>query len=380
VARSPGLRGPRPRGAYGRSCPLYKERAVRDHTELASCIDRYLTEGTRHASFNGCARGSIFVIVLSDRDLEGLLAPQALILAVEAAARAQDEGPVRAPPRQHLEWDRNTLLTMPAVSPEVLGVKLVSVVPANANRGLPVTNGIMVLNDRETGLVLALMNAAALTAQRTGAVGALGVRYLTPPDVSSVGIVGCGVQGVWQAIFACAIRPVREIFCLCRSTASFERFSSMLRRYAPHITPTPCKTAHELLARTQVVITATTSSEPVLPDDLSLLEGKHFISIGSFKPTMQELPDAVYRLAGELAIDSEAAREEVGDVINPVRKGMLKETDVFNIAQLVTGKRSVDVTRTTAYKSVGMALYDLYVAQALCAEARRRGIGQQIEL
>jgi ornithine cyclodeaminase len=129
-----------------------------------------------------------------------------------------------------------------------------------------------------------------------------------------------------------------------------------------------------------VVITATTSSERVLPDEPSLIKGRHFISIGSYKPTMQELPDCVYRLAGRLVIDSEFAREEVGDVINPVRKGILKEADVFSIGKLITGQRSVDLCRTTAYKSVGMALYDLYVAQAFYEAAVHKGIGHHVHL
>ena len=89
-------------------------------------------------------------------------------------------------------------------------------------------------------------------------------------------------------------------------------------------------------------MTATTSAEPVLPDESNLLVNKHFISVGSFSPTMQELPDSVYRLAGLLAVDSQHAGQEVGDVINPIRKGIIRESDVFSIAECVTGKRTLD--------------------------------------
>ena len=67
------------------------------------------------------------------------------------------------------------------------------------------------------GRRVALLNAAALTAQRTGAIGALGVKYMTPADTASVGIIGAGVQGAWQAIFACAVRPIREVLYVARS-------------------------------------------------------------------------------------------------------------------------------------------------------------------
>lgn len=95
---------------------------------------------------------------------------------------------------------------------------------------------------------------------------------------------------------------------------------------------------------------------------------------------MQELPDSVYRLAGQLVIDSDAARHEVGDVIGPVARGVLNAKDVFSVGQLVTGRRSVDVHSTTAYKSVGMALYDLIAAQVAYSAAKLRGIGREIEL
>ena len=88
---------------------------------------------------------------------------------------------------------------------------------------------------------------------------------------------------------------------------------------------------------------------------------------------MQELPDSVYRLAGLLAVDSEHACHEVGDVINPLGSGLLSETDVFSIAECVTRKRTLNTARTTVYKAVGAALYDLFVARALYQAAEAQG-------
>lgn len=320
------------------------------------------------------------MIALSDRDVSELLSPQELLAAIEAAVRLCESGLAVVPPRLHLEWNGNTLLTMPAAAGGTLGTKLVCVAPGNTSRGLPVTNGLMVLNDGQTGLPVAILNAAALTARRTGAVGALGTKYMTPANLETVGIIGTGMQGTWQAIFTCAVRPIREVFYVCRSSASAERFRAAISHHVPAVELTQCADARELLTRASLIITATTSAEPVIPDDAALLEGKHFISVGSFRPGMQELPDSVYRLAGELAIDSEYARHEAGDVMGPVERGVLKGTDVFFIGQLVTGRRSVDVSRTTAYKSAGMALYDLTAARVAYESAKRLGIGQEIDL
>jgi ornithine cyclodeaminase/alanine dehydrogenase-like protein (mu-crystallin family) len=253
-------------------------------------------------------------------------------------------------------------------------------VPGNAARNFPVTNGVMVLSDGESAVPIALMNAAALTAMRTGAVGALAVKYMTPDDTQSFGIIGCGVQGAWQVIFASTVRPVDEVFCVARSASRLESFKATVGQHAPRLRITPCRDARELLQKTCLVIAATTADKPVLPDEPALLENKHFISIGSYRPTMQELPDAVYRLAGHIVIDSDAARHEVGDVIAPLKKQLVKQADVYPIGELVTGRRSVDTARTTACKTVGMALFDLFVARALYERARSAGVGTEVAL
>jgi ornithine cyclodeaminase/alanine dehydrogenase-like protein (mu-crystallin family) len=322
----------------------------------------------------------VVLIALTREEIIGLLSWPEVIAVVEAALRAKQEQLCVVPQRHHIEWQGNTFLAMPAVGLKSAGVKLVSVVQGNVARGLPVTNGLMVLNDAVTGVPLAVMNAGTLTAIRTGAVGALGVKYMTPRDTASVGIVGCGVQGTWQAIFACAVRPIREVFGLYRSPQSFERFVATLTRHAPGVRVVPCADARELLKCTAVVIAATTSPEPVLPDEPALLENRHFISVGSYQKSMQELPDSVYRLAGELAIDSESARHEVGDVIRALDQGFLKSSDVYVIGDLVAGRRSVNVERTTAYKTVGSALFDLFVAEALVEAAKRNGVGAEVAL
>jgi ornithine cyclodeaminase/alanine dehydrogenase-like protein (mu-crystallin family) len=96
------------------------------------------------------------------------------------------------------------------------------------------------------------------------------------------------------------------------------------------------------------------------------------------EPTMQELPDAVYAQAGLLAVDSLHALHEVGDVINPLRRGILEESDVFAITECVKGKRSISIARTTAYESVGAAIFDVYVARAPFQAATSQGIGREI--
>ncbi len=319
------------------------------------------------------------MLILTHSDLLDLLPPASIIEAVQRGVRALQAGAVAVPDRSHLHWQGSTLLTMPSGNDAFLGIKCVAVTPSNAQRDLPVTSGAMLLLRADTGAPIALMNAAALTCQRTGAVGALGMKYMTPANTDSVGIVGIGAQGLWQAIFACAVRPIETIFYVARTDDAAARFESGLAARVPRVKRVRCGDADELLARTSLIITATTASSPVLPDEPRLLEGKHFISIGSFKPSQQELPASVCRIAGHLAIDSQAALREVGDVLRPLESGVLRSADIFHIGELVTGSRTIDVDRATAFKSVGMALYDLYVAAAFYEHAVASNIGTQVD-
>jgi ornithine cyclodeaminase len=320
------------------------------------------------------------MLVLSNRNLQRLLTSAEMIAAVEQACIAVEEGRVVAPTRQRIAWGDNMLLTMPAVSAQGAGVKLVHVIPGNAARGMPVTRGVYVLNDSATGDVLATLNAEALTAQRTGAIAALAARHLAPAGLDSLGVVGCGTQGAWAVISICAVQPIRVVHCVPRSSAGFERFKATLAGHVPGIRIETYPQAAQMLRRTSLVLAATTSSTPVLPDEADLLAGKHFISMGSFRPDMQELPDAVYRLAGQVTVDAAAAREEVGDIAGPLQRGILQLTDVLTIGAVVTGRARVDLTLTTAFKSVGMAAFDLFAAHALYRAALAAGVGICVDL
>ncbi len=320
------------------------------------------------------------MLVLTNDQISSLLGFDEVIASVEAAMVATENKTAVAPQRIHIDYGNNSMLCMPAISTDYLSTKLVAVVPGNKKNQLPVINAVLLLQDKHTGIPLALMNAGKLTALRTGALGAVGLRYITPANIDSIGLIGLGVQGFQQAVFACSVRPLKTIYVLKRNAEAFQQFNQYVHRYFPKVKIVACKTATEMLGKTDIIIAATTSATPVLPDEKALLKGKHFISIGSYKPTMQEFPDAVYRLAGNLVIDSDAARHETGDIINPVKKGIIKPKNVFTLGKLITRKKQVNVLETTVYKSAGMALFDLFLAEALYKKALKKNIGTVADL
>ena len=318
------------------------------------------------------------MLILSENDVAHLLSPQQVILAVQEALMACENNGVTVPARMHLPFGQATLLCMPALSTDYFSTKLVSVFPGNAKKNLAIIQGALVLNDGQSGQPLALLNAAPVTALRTGALGAVAVKYLTPATETSVGLIGCGTQGQQLAAAVCAVRNINTLYFFDRSGQHTEALRMLLHRHYPAVSALSCSSAEAMLSKTNTIITATTSDLPVLPNDEKLLTGKHFIAMGAYKPTMQELPDAAFRLTESLVIDAEAARHETGDVINPLDRGWVQEADVFTLGKVLTGQRKVDVAKTTLFKSVGMAAFDLFVAKALYAAALKDDVGTRV--
>jgi len=94
---------------------------------------------------------------------------------------------------------------------------------------------------------------------------------------------------------------------------------------------------------------------------------------------MQEIPDAVFKNADQIIVDTEHALLESGDVINPVEKGLVAKGQIIGISKIISGKKHLSDSSTTIFKSVGMALFDLAAAQYLFEKALVKGIGTEVE-
>ena len=302
---------------------------------------------------------------LSPEIIENSLTPAEIIAIVKAGIIKYETGLYEVPTRLHLESEGITNLVMPATGSNYFCTKLVSVVPSNPQRNLPIVVGTVVLSKMETGETIALMDAPMITALRTAAVGALGVDLISSKKTTKIGIIGLGVQGIWQTIFACAIRAVKEVYCYSRTKARFDFYKKKVLEKCPHVEIIWCENADEVVQKSEVIYGCTTSLKPIFSDDEKLIKNKRFISVGSFQKDMQEFPNAVYENAEVLLIDSAAATHEVGDVINAVENGLVEKNQVFTIGKIYTGERTVELFQNVVFKSVGMAAFDLALASAV---------------
>jgi ornithine cyclodeaminase len=318
------------------------------------------------------------MLVINESTLAQLTDWSGLVDRMIKAMIAYEDGDFVMPDRVSMGFSNNTLLLMPAQSGPYFCTKLVSMFPDNPLKNEPVIKGIVVLNNGENGDPVAVINGAKLTAIRTAAVSAAGIRFTTPENVSSLGLIGAGVQGMHQILAACTVRPIRKIYILDKYPERAQSFSACLRSSLPEVELIRVETSEEMLEKSEVIITATNSNRPVLADRADLLKNKHIIAIGSYKPQMRELPDALFTLIDHCFVDVRFALEESGDIIHPIEMGLLKQKQVIPLGSLIRGNVAADAQGTTLFKMVGMALFDLYTAQWFYERAMKLDAGEMV--
>lgn len=304
-------------------------------------------------------------MILIDSKTIGKAAPiEKWVLAMEQALKDTATGLVEVPLRTHIDRGPNSLLLMPCFSEEYFSTKLVSVFPKNRLKKEPLIYGSVVLNDGQNGKPLAVLDGSKLTAMRTAAVGAVGIKYLAPEDAGSLGIIGLGIQGFHQALFACQQRPIRELRIIDHSKELMLRFAERFNAFYPEIKVIQCLTSMDLCQASDIIITATGSHNPVVPDSGEWWKGKTMVGIGSYKPDMREYPDEIFQDIPQVFVDTIHANVEAGDLVDPLRKGLIKEKEVIPIANLILQKAEA-MGETRFFKSVGMAAFDLYGAKLI---------------
>ena len=264
------------------------------------------------------------------------------------------------PQRTHVDFEKNTLLLMPCISKKYISVKVVSLFPTNADIGKATLSGLVMLNDGSTGEPLAIIDGTTLTAMRTAAVGSVGVRHLSAAGVKNLGIIGLGIQGIHQALFACSERDFQRVYILDKLTGNIDSFRSAFSAVYPGVEIIVADNARQLCAECEVIITATNSSSPVMPDEEDIYYGKTIIGIGSYKPGMREFPDALFDAIDCMFVDTLHGMKESGDLMEPLNSGKLTEKQVVTIDEVIRG--NVKPGQTSVFKSVGMALFDLFAA------------------
>ena len=321
------------------------------------------------------------MLILNNRDIAGLVSYEEMLEAIERAYTIYEDDDYFMPDRTHVDFQQKNILYMPCFLKDVFGTKILTIFPENTQKGIPTLDGLMLLNDYETGKPVCLMDGVTVTSLRTGAVGGTAIRYTTPETVASVGLIGAGVQGYYQLVYACKVRAFKKVMIYDAFRKDFSEFIGRLKKeIAPDAEILVCSDAESLLRESDVIITATPSGEPTLPNETELLRGKHFVGIGSYKPHMREFPDRLFALLDHVYIDADIALEESGDLIQPIESGILKTGQLRRFSALIRNPQEIrDIAqKTTLFKSVGISIFDVVAADLLYKKAREKGIGYEM--
>jgi ornithine cyclodeaminase len=324
--------------------------------------------------------------VLNADDVRKALPMDVAIEAMRRAFAALSQGAAEVPARTHLPirpHDGVTLVMSAFVDDAdgALAVKVVSLFARNAERGLARLQAAVIALDPQTGRPAALLEGAALTAIRTGAASGLATELLARPDSHTAAVIGAGVQGRTQLEAVCTVRRIQaawvydprpeQVRAFLEDVAGRGRIPGDVRAAAD---------ARQAVAEADVICTATTAATPVF-SDADLKRGVHVNAVGSYQPHVQEIPaETICRSL--LVVDSrQAALAETGDLIQPIRSGLLRAEHIHaELGELVLKRRArrTSAGQITLFKSVGVAVQDAAAARAALRRAEQQGLGSEL--
>jgi len=325
---------------------------------------------------------------LRREDVQQAVSMAQAIEAVKGAFAQLSAGRANVPLRTQLPVPQHDGVTlfMPAYLEETnsLAVKIVSVFPNNLDQGLPTIHALVIVVDAATGQPIAAVDGTYLTALRTGAASGAATDLLARSDAQQVAIFGAGTQGRTQLQAACEVRQVAKVWVYDTVRARAEQYVAEMRQKGGKI-PTNIEVADspaDAVAGADIICAATTSSTPVF-QDASLKPGAHINGIGSYTPQMQEIDEATVARAKIVVGSRSACLAETGDLIIPLGKGLISESDIHaELGEIVLGWKPGREAEeeVTFFKSVGNAVQDAAVARLALLAATEKGLGIQVEL
>jgi alanine dehydrogenase len=307
-------------------------------------------------------------LYLTEAEVEQLLTPADALVAVERCFERLARGEVDNRPRYRQRADGGALAVMSAVDHglRLAGIKSYAAVPGG-------TTFVVCLFGLDGGELTAVIEADKLGQLRTGAASGVAARHLAREGATSLGIVGCGWQAESQVLcIREAVPAIERVVAYCRTEERLERFCRRMDSEAGE--------THRDPAEQDVVVTATTSRDPVLRGEW-LSPGVLVCAMGANRLSARELDNAVLERASFVCCDSiEQAKVESGDLVEPIDQGVLDWLEVHELQEVVAGevqgRQSPD--DIVLFKSNGIAAWDVAIGALAVERARERGVGREL--
>lgn len=325
------------------------------------------------------------MIILNANDVRKSLPMGSTIEAMKTAYRALSSGQAEVPLRGKLSIapHNGTSLFMPAYlegENESLSLKVVSLFPGNAHRGLPIIHASVLVLEANTGRTLALLEGGTLTAIRTGAGSGAATDLLARPDAQTAVIFGAGIQGRTQLEAICTVRNIETAWIV---DPDFERAEIFINDLAGQgKIPQDLRVAADPAAAASladIICTATTSQAPVYPA-IAVRPGTHINGVGSYTLEMIENPPEIYNRACAFVDSRAAVMAEAGETVAAINRKLLFPDEMAELGEVIQNKRPgrFSEKQITFFKSVGVAVQDALAAQLALENAQEMGLGQRV--
>ena len=314
---------------------------------------------------------------ISEAEVREILTMPAAIEAVEEISRKQATGEVVVHPRRRFELPGGGFFHYMAAADYSAG--FVAMKQYTYVRGT--LRFLVPLYEMATGALVALIEADYMGQLRTGAASGVATKYLARRNAQIAGVVGCGGQAKTQLEAVATVRKLSAARAYGRNVAKREAFATeMTQRIGVPVTAV--ESAAEAVRDADIVVTATTTSTPVV-SAADLAPAVHINAIGANHAHKSELDAEAVASADVIVVDSvEQSRQEAGDLIIAFHGDEICWTGVKKLSDVVAGKVSgrTSDSEVTLFKSNGIASWDLAVAMKVYATAKEKGLGRELPL
>lgn len=327
------------------------------------------------------------MLLLSREDIKSVVTMKDMIEADKTAFKMTVDGTVKTPLRTVIDGKYDgAFLFMPAYAPELdaAAMKVIDIFPHNVDNGKMTSPAQVMLIDGKDGYVIALLDGTYVTQLRTGASSGAAFDLLAKKDCKRGALIGTGGQAATQLEAMLVARKLDEVKIYDLNAERCQAFAEQMQKelvdYGAKITA--AESSDECIEDADLIITVTPSAKPVF-DGTKVKEGATISCVGTYEPHKHEMDPAILPRASKIICDSkEAALSETGDLLIPIKEGIISETDILgSLGDVINGtiKGRENDDEIIVYETVGVAAQDLVAAKVIYDKAVEVGKGMNWE-
>jgi len=329
------------------------------------------------------------ILFLSDKQINTLVGSMADVIEdIEQVLSLLDNGDAMSTDKAVMKWgttpeDENTygrINAMPAYiggDYDMAGIKWIGSGPMNFKKGLPRASVIVVLNDPDTKLPLAISDGTNISAMRTGAKGALAIKHLAKKNAKAITIIGAGAQGRTQLEAALLVCPTLEKFFIY--DLFYDRAEAFAKEMSQkfNIKVLPAKTPKEACSQSDIIVTVTLANEPIVEADW-IKKGCLMMNIADYEFTY----DCV-KMADMIVVDTwkNIKSRKISTVALMYHEGLITDEDITaHLGEIINAKKPgrQNDDQIIYFNAVGMGIEDIAVVTRGYKKALKEGVGTKL--